>query len=649
LAEKPRATRGALDCRSAGGNHCSSGPGSGVLMGVNVSYALVGPPNSGKTTLFNALTGSHSRPVNYPGSTVDYTVGKLKATATPIIDTPGVYSLSPKSPEEIVTWGLLFGTNRPTKVILVLDATQLSRQLLLARQVIETGYPVVIAITMGDLLAEQKQGLNVEKLSKGLGVPVIPVAAFESKGVAALLQELALPSKQNAANQPVPWTTKRIDFEQRELLKLSESVLAPSAQTSGPSYSTADWTRFLDRWFLNPWMGLVLFAAIMGLVFTSVFWVAAPLMDGVSGFFEWLASRAIALAPGSLWADFLGGIFLSFGAILTFVPQIMILFLGVTLLEDSGYLARAATLVDRPLGAVGLGGRAFVPLLSGYACAIPAMLAARSINNRRERWLTLFITPLMSCSARLPVYSLLLSFIFWGEPAWKPGLALLFVYLGSLFVGAGVASVLNRILRKDQTSFFILELPVYRAPQFKTVLKTVLNRTESYLRKAGPAILVLSLLIWFGTTFPNYGASSASEKLETSYIGMLGRAVDPLMEPMGGDWRTGIALVSAFAAREVFVAALSLVLQVSESASEGTAEPLLASMQVATRSDGSPLFTTGSALALIVFFLIAMQCMSTFAVARREFGGWRYPILQLIGFNLLAYGLAVATYQICRL
>ncbi len=618
-------------------------------MGVKVSLALVGPPNSGKTTLFNALTGSHSRPVNYPGSTVDYTVGTLKGTTTSVADTPGIYSLAPKSPEEFVTLGLLFGDSRPSRVVLVLDATQLSRQLLLARQLIETGYPLVIALTMTDLLGEQKQSIDLPALSKSLGVPVIAVSALAPRGVSALLKRLALPSPEKNAQAPVPWTTKRIEFEQRELLKVSASVLTSSAELQGNARSTADWTRLIDRWLLHPFFGLLFFAAIMGTLFTSVFWVSAPLMDGVSGFFDWLASQSIALAPGSLGAGFLGGIFLSLGAILTFVPQIMVLFVGVTLLEDSGYLARAATLVDRPLGSVGLGGRAFVPLLSGYACAIPAMLATRSINHRRERWLTLFIIPLMSCSARLPVYSLLLSFIFWGEPAWKPGIALTGIYFASLFMGAGVAAILNKIVPADSASFFILEIPLYRAPLLKSVLKTVMNRTESYLRKAGPAILVFSLLIWFGTTFPHYDAATSSEKLEASYIGMVGRAIDPLMSPMGGDWRTGVALVSAFAAREVFVAALSLVLQVSESASGDTSEPLLASMQSATRLDGTPLFTTASALALMVFFLVAMQCMSTFAVARREFGGWRYPLIQLVGYNLLAYALAVATYQICLL
>ncbi len=618
--------------------------------------ALIGPPNSGKTTLFNALTGTGSRPINYPGATVEYAIGLTKrnwGSEIRIADTPGIYSLSPKSPEEEVTLKILTvdSADRAQAAIVVADATQLSRHLPLVRQVIEAGCPAVLAVTMTDILESDGKHLDTVGLSKEIGIPVVATHSISQGGLQELVRQVGALLERNPEKcTPIAWSATRQALELGNAAEIAKRVIGLRTQNTGTSVSAADRTQRIDRWLLHPVFGLAFFAAVMASLFTSIFWLAAPAMDAITAAFETLASSLLTLAPGSLVADFLaGGVVLSLGAILVFVPQIMILFLGITLLEDSGYLARAATLIDRPLTRLGLNGRSFVPLLSGFACSIPAMLAARTIPNRKERWLTLFVIPLMSCSARLPVYSLLLAFLFWGEPAWKPGLALAAIYLASLVLGGVASAIANKIIPTKGTSFFMMELPLYRRPSFSGVMNHVLHKTYSYLRKAGPAIFLFATLLWAATTFPRYDAPTASEKFNHSYAAQAGHFINPLMHPMGGDWRTGVALISAFAAREVFVASLALVLQVSESTDSNSESSLLLAMQKAKREDGSSLFTSASCVGLILFFMIALQCMSTLVVAQREFGGWKYPAIQLISFNVIAYLLAVLSVHALHL
>lgn len=618
--------------------------------------ALVGPPNAGKTTLFNTLTGTGSQPVNYPGATVEYAKGitrKSLGVEFRIVDTPGTYSLAPKSSEEKVTHDLLFdpANERPAALILVVDGTQLSRHIPLARHVQESGYPVAIAVTMRDLLDRDGMVLDVEGFSRKMGAPAFLVQGSDGASVSKIAHAVAaLAARPRGPVQPpTQWSNAR----QAQELKWSAEIASACVRTPSPSEqrrrTVAEQTRRIDRLLLHPIFGLVFFVAIMSALFTSIFWLAAPVMDAVTTAFESLAAAVLNAAPGALWADFLaGGVVMSAASILVFVPQIAILFLGISLLEDSGYLARAATLVDKPLTRLGLNGRSFVPMLSGYACAIPAMMAARTIPNRKERYLTLFVIPLMSCSARLPVYSLLLAFLFWGQAAWKPGVALALIYLTSLVVGSVAAAIANRLLPAQDGSFFLMELPVYRRPSAWTVFKTVWNRSESYLRKAGPAIFVFAVVLWCATTFPHYETRDASQRLNTSYAAQAGKAITPLMQPMGGDWRTGVALISAFAAREVFVSSLGLVLQVSEEDEEKREVSILDSMRRARRADGSELFTPASVVGLVLFFMIALQCMSTVAVARREFGSWKLPLIQLAVFNLAGYAAAVLAVQVLR-
>jgi ferrous iron transport protein B len=388
----------------------------------------------------------------------------------------------------------------------------------------------------------------------------------------------------------------------------------------------------------------------MGSLFSCIFWLAKPIMEGVDHSLTALAEYILALAPENLFVQFVsGGVIASASAVLVFVPQIFILFTGIILLEDSGYLARSATLVDKPLSLFGLGGRSFVPLLSGYACAVPAMMAARTINSRRERLLTLFMIPLMSCSARLPVYALLLSFLFLGEPAWKGGLALTAIYFVSLLLGGVAVVIVGRFIKATERSFFMMELPVYRRPRILSVLRQAFSRTKSYIFSAGPAIFTFALIVWAATTFPRIDLQNKAERLQSSYAASAGHVIEPVFTPMGGDWRTGVGLMSAFAAREVFVSSLAVLFQVTEVENQQDEESLQSSllhkMSEAKAPNGRPLFTGTSVLGLVIFFMIAMQCLSTFTVSVRESGSFRFALLQLVSFNIVGYCLSVIVVQ----
>ncbi|MCC7460408.1 MAG: ferrous iron transporter B, partial [Proteobacteria bacterium] len=559
--------------------------------------------------------------------------------------------LFPKSPDENVTTDIIY--HHPSHgfakvIVATVDLSQLSRQLWVVYQLLEAKFQVIVALTMQDVFNIDPTKVDVAKLEKIIGCPVVFVSGVTGQGTDYLIKKIQ-ESRKTIPQKPVhiqPWDEKQ---KQHVLIQMKEVEKVVSAQHDLFQKQRQELFRRserLDKIFLHPVWGMLTFVLLMFGFFSSIFWLAAPLMDLVDGFFSWAGDYVLALAPESLVGDFIGnGIIKSMGAVFVFVPQIIILFLGITLLEDTGYLARACSLIDKPLSKLGLNGRSFVPLLSGNACAIPAMMAARTISSPKEKFLTLFIVPLMSCSARLPVYALLLSFIFWEQPAWKAGMALAGIYFISLIVGGLAASIANRLIKFSSASFFIHELPLYRKPIFTTVLKSAFDKTMAYVKKAGPIIFVLAVIIWVGTTFPNHNAESEVERLETSYAAQLGQFIEPIVKPMGGDWRTGTALISAFAAREVFVSALSLVLNLSDTDEDTLQDSLLATMKEATTSDGTPLFTTASCVGLIIFFMIALQCMTTVAVARREFGNWKTPIAQLVIFNLVAYVFAVTAVQ----
>jgi ferrous iron transport protein B len=622
--------------------------------------ALVGSPNSGKTTLYNWLTGSRFKTVNYPGATVDYSVGKTHdryGAQISVMDTPGTYSLDPKSPDERVTSEAIFNHRvhgASTVVVAVADATHLARQLLVTRQLIEAGFPVVLAVTMSDLLTERRETLDTVSLSKELGIPVVLINGRLGGGVDKLVDairsEMVRVEAKPRAAKIERWTDDKVEVTLAVNSAIVARALLPtvSHQPTSKKLSTArERTRRVDRILLHPVFGLVIFAALMAFLFSSIFWTAAPAMDAVDKGFSWLAETVRALNPDNLFIQFVSnGMIASMGAVMVFVPQIFILFVGIIILEDSGYLARSATLVDRPLSKLGMGGRSFVPILSGYACAVPAMMAARTINSRRERWLTLFILPLMSCSARLPVYALLLAFLFHGKPAWYAGLTLAGIYLASLIAGGIAALIAGKFLKMDDRSFFMMELPVYRRPRASLVLRQAVTRTSSYLKRAGFPIFMFALIVWVGTTFPNAREKDNTVRLSTSYAAQASHVIQPIFVPMGGDWRVGVGLLSAFAARETFVSSLAVVFQVASDDEATLKDSLLSKMQDAKAPNGFPLFTLASVLGLIVFFMIALQCLSTVSIAARESAdGWKFAIMQLVVFNVVAYVLAVGFVQ----
>ncbi len=626
--------------------------------------ALIGAPNCGKTTVFNALTGLHYKTVNYPGATVEYAVGEaqLDRTVARIMDVPGIASLTAHSEDEAVALKALSGQSPhgvPRVFVAVVDATQMERHLYAVQQLLELNCTVIVAVTMVDILEKRKKmAFDCPALAESLGCPVLRIDGRTGLGIPALRKKIekaladARPQRLELQHPP---TVKEIAERYGAIKKLVPQVISvlgsPSPRDSQMAMSLPDsLTARLDHFLLHPVYGIVIFTLLMSLVFTSIFWLAAPLMDWVDGGFVFLAERAASALPAAWYTQLLTeGVIKGLGAVGVFVPQIMILFLALGALEDSGYLSRGAMIVDRPLAAVGLSGRSFVPILSAFACTVPAMLATRTIPSQRQRFLTMLILPMMLCSARLPVYGLLLSFLT-SNPL-HAGLALTGLYLFSVASGLVAAALLGRIVKAKQRidTALLLELPAIRRPKLRVVVSSTYFRTKAYIQKAGGIILIASIVLWAMTNLPWEPGQSETERFTGSIAASAGRWMDPVMRPMGLDGRAGVALLSAFAAREVFVSSLALVLAAS---SEGIApgeETLLLSMRQATLSDGTPMFTFASTVGLVVFFVFALQCMSTVVVCRKETGGWRIPGFQVVIFTGFAYLAAVAAVQGLRL
>ena len=627
------------------------------------TVCLVGMPNAGKTALMNALTGGSFRTANYPGVTVSLSRGKSKRSLGPefnLIDLPGVHSGVAASPEEELACRVIEGRNpsvHPDGLILVVDATQLERHLKFAGYAARSGKPIVIALTMTDLLPRSGTSVSATKLEAALSVAVVQVDGRTGWGADEIIKALAsaiergiqpnnvlaaLPDEPVAAYQAV-----------RELLVRSGVVKQHNPLILASDSVTAR----IDSVVLHRYWGFPIFFAVLVGLFASIFWAAKPFMDGIEAFFAGAGQIALRILPDGAISRFIAeGVIGGVGAVAVFFPQIVILFFLMTLLEDSGYLARGAALMDRPLSVLGLHGRSFVPMLSGFACAIPAVLAARTIPNRRERLLTIWILPLMSCSARLPVYALLLAALLPGSP-WKSGLALATIYISSLLVGALTAGLISRlILRKGPPSVLAMELPTYRTPLLKPTLKMTWIRGSAYLKRAGTPIVVISAALWL---LSNFGLGSrqprspndapppivASTDLEHSFAGELGQGMEPALRPMGVDWRVGVGLISAFAAREVFVSSMAIVFHVADT--EGGAQAgLLESMRTATFSNETQLiFTPASILGLIVFFFFSLQCLSTVAVVRSETNSWKVAGLQLLFYTGIGYVFSSALVQ----
>jgi ferrous iron transport protein B len=633
-----------------------------------LTVCLAGVPNAGKTALMNGLTGGGFQTANYPGATVTLSRGKSRpelGTPATIVDLPGVHSTAATTPEEALSCQVIEGRHRsitPDALIIVVDATQLERHLKFAAYVAKQGKPFVIALTMMDLLAQSGQSINTTKLSEALGASVVAVDGRTSWGVEELMSELrrAVAGSFNPHNRLATLDDDPV-VAYREIEGLLE---ASGARRRGRALQLAadTFTARLDRVVLHRWLGFPIFFLILGTLFASIFWAAQPFMDMVDWGFKELGQLTLRLLPEGIIARFLAeGVLGGVGAVAVFFPQIIILFFLMTLLEDSGYLSRGAALVDKPLSYLGLHGRSFVPMLSGYACAIPAVLAARTIPSKRERLLTIWIIPLMSCSARLPVYALLLAALLPGA-AGRAGLALATIYVASLLAGALTAGLISRFLmRKQTTSMLAMELPLYRKPLLVPTLRITWSRASAYLRKAGTPIIIISSILWllsnfgFGSRQPDRGEAArpplvAASDLDHSFAAQIGQTMEPVLHPMGVDWRVGVGLLSAFAAREVFVSTMAIVFHVADGEDESRQAGLLENMRAATFAGSNRrVFTTSSIIGLIIFFFISLQCLSTVAVVRSESGSWRFAALQLLFYSGIGYLLATSAVQLLRL
>jgi ferrous iron transport protein B len=694
-----------------------------------VTVALAGNPNSGKTTLFNALTGLRQKVANYPGVTVERKTGRCRLAdgrSAEIIDLPGTYSLVATSPDEQVAMEVLRGlradTALPQVVVAVVDASNLARNLYLVSHLLGLGRPVVVVLTMDDIAQGRGEQIDRQILALRLGVPVVRYCGRTGDGLdglRAVLAEVVAAPQPPVFSLPVPMATEvdglsaliagEPDRRRNAALRLltgdEAQDLAAARQATGEQVglsrerlrghgieameaeiearyawidgvvaaslvrarpATRSLTERVDAVLVHKVFGLVLFAAVMGALFLALFVIADPVMGWIDDGFAWLGALvAGSMAEGPLRSLITDGLIAGVGGVVIFVPQIALLFAFLAVLEDSGYLARAAFLMDRLLASVGLHGRSFIPLLSSFACAIPGIMATRTIASPRERLATILVAPFMSCAARLPVYGLLIGafFVTW-SPLGKAGI-LLACYLLGIAAAAAVAFVATRLLgRRGQVTPFILEMPTYQVPQLGAVLRAVWFNSWAFVRRAGTIIVAITVLLWALAYYPQLPAERVAEvraavaavqpaeateeeraaavdqaesgaRLAHSAAGVIGKVIEPVIAPLGFDWKMGVGLVGAFAAREVFVSTLGVVYGVGEVGDDDSS--LQQAMLADRRTDGKPVWGTAVAISLLVWFVLAMQCMSTVAIVRRETGGWTWPIAQLVGMNAIAW------------
>jgi ferrous iron transport protein B len=640
--------------------------------------ALAGNPNAGKTTLFNALTGLRAKTANFPGTTIECRTGSFTIGKHPVdlLDLPGLYSLNDCSDEERMARDALLGEvgdkGRPAGIIVVADATNLERNLYLAGQILEMNLPVVVALTMMDLAERKKISIDFDALSAELGCPMVPIDVRSGKGLDELRQEC-----ENMLNGQV------------SLTKRPERLEYACSCNSCPFKAHFDWTQevcgkcvhsneegesdrtfAIDRVLTHPIFGFLAFASVMLSFFFMVFYIAQYPMEWIDGLF--VNARGLVgkfLPEGDLKSLLVDGVIGGVGGMLIFLPQICILFFFLTLLEDTGYLARAAFVMDRLMRRVGLPGKAFVPMLSSHACAIPGIMATRGIEDKRDRLVTILVLPLLTCSARIPVYAMVCALLFPDQP----------VYAAIAFAGAyslgGIAAlvmafVFRRTILPGETRPLVLELPGYKMPSVRNALLMAFDRAGIFIRKAGTVIMVISILLWTASTYPKSEPPAEvaemllqaeqtndddlrreASRLESKHAfanstaGRLGKAIEPVIEPLGFDWQIGVGIVSSFAAREVIVSTLSIIYGVGENAVEEDPNSLYDNLRASKRSDGSPVYTTATCMSLLVFYVLAMQCLPTQAITRRETGSWNWAIFQFGYMTVLAYLAALITYQ----
>jgi ferrous iron transport protein B len=613
------------DCGSCAGRTAGVLPLAPV---VPSAVALIGPPNSGKTTLFNRLTGMRQKVANFPGVTVEQHTGIVEIAdgrELLLIDLPGVYSLNPRSEDERVAADVLKGkradTPKPDAILLVLDSTNLSRHLMLAAPILALAVPTLVILNMADDLHKRGGRLDLEALTRELGAPVALLSARQGEGIERVYDFLA-------GVMPAP--------EPRQLPVLQDvpKCRAWAGKVTGKAAYRAPipprWTRRLDSVFLHPVAGPLVFLAVVIGLFQALFAIAEPAGRAVDwliqGSGKWLASAL----PDSIFKSILiEGVWQGVGSVIVFLPQVLLLFLFIGVLEDSGYLARAALIADRTMAKVGLQGKSFIPLLSAYACAVPAILATRTIENRRDRIATILIAPFMTCSARLPVYGLVISAFIPQKPVLgflisTRTVAMIGLYALGFLMAVITARVLKSSILKSGRTQFLLEMPSYRWPTVQSLGLRLYDRGKVFLRRAGTVILLVTVLLWVLAHVPTEGGKAP--KIEDSLAGTVGRTIEPVIKPLGFNWKIGIGLISSLAARETIIATLGTIYGMDPDTQQGD-------LQAALRKD----LTMGGAVALLVFFAFAMQCVSTIAVVRRETGGWKWPALQFGYMSLLAY------------
>jgi ferrous iron transport protein B len=611
---------------------------SDAVLGTRI--ALVGNPNSGKTALFNALTGSRQKVANYPGVTVERKEGVVLTPLgrrVSVLDLPGTYSLRARSPDEAVTrdvvLGRLVGESSPEILVCVADATNLRLVLRLVLELKSVGRPMVLALNMFDIAERQGIRIDLEGLSRALGVPVVTTVAVRKRGLGDLLSQVDILAAGQEATAPAWQEPSAVEIRKahREAENIMRSFVRPPLRPD-------TWTGRLDSVLLHPVAGTVILMAILFLMFQAVFSWATPIMDMIDASFAW-AGQAVAhyVPPGLLQSFIADGLIAGVGSVVVFLPQILILFFFIILLEDFGYMARAAFLMDRLMGVAGLHGRAFIPLLSAFACAIPGIMSARVIDNKRDRLTTILVAPLTTCSARIPVYTLIISAFIPGRVVWGfanlQGLVMFGLYAAGISSALIVAFIVRRLIWRSASEPFLIELPAYKMPDPKNVMRGVLLRGQIFLKRAGTIIASMMVLMWFLSTFPAAPANATLPAIDYSFAGMIGHFIHPLLAPIGFTWQMAVALIPGMAAREVAVGALGTVYAVS-----GNAGGTLA----ATLAHQWPLAT---ALSFLVWYVFAPQCLSTLAVVRRETGGWLWPSVMFSYMLALAYAAAFIVFH----
>lgn len=718
--------------------HFQKHPGRGFTqrMQHRLNIALVGNPNSGKSSLFNVLTGLNQKVGNFPGVTVDKRTGVCRLNeryTAEVTDLPGTYSLYPKSEDELVTYDLLLNPahpNRPDIIVVITDASNLKRNLLFCSQIIDLKVPVVVALTMMDIASRKGAEVDLTGLERELGVPVVAINPRKNKGISQLKKLLVLTTEgkyQAPSRDFIPARTlapgvvdgvkafvpvssdyaalhvasqvddlhflnggqrlavKNILAEQgfnrtkvqgAEVLQRYDKirqVLKATVAEPDPLYKTL-LTERLDNILLHRFWGYVIMLGVLFIIFQSIFSFAQYPMNAIEQLFSSLSAWLGQVLPATKLSDLLiNGLIAGIGGIVVFVPQIMILFALITILEDTGYMARISFLTDRLMRQVGLNGRSVMPLISGVACAVPAIMATRSIENRKERLITILVTPLMSCSARLPVYTILIALVIPNRMALGflslQGLVMMGLYLLGFLMAITVSYAMKFLVRMKDKSYFIMELPVYRAPRWRNVGLTMIEKARIFIVDAGKVILVISLVLWFLAAHgPSRQMQEVSDhyaalisqhpaeaeqlavemqtaKLEHSYAGYLGKFIEPVIRPLGFDWKIGIALITSFAAREVFVGTMATLYSVGGDP-ESHRETLTQKMEAARRPDGSRVYDLATGISLMLFYAFAMQCMTTLAIVRRETKTWKYPLLQFAYMTGLAYICSLLAYTL---